>query len=463
MKPIKLIELIKAILHVLARGLALAGIIILFQCCGQAFKILPFESSSQIAADSTNVKGSPYVQVGVGEFMVTDAGKTAGLTIAGRAMIVRTGESTETYFQIKGLLPNTAYTAAHVHNLPCSVDAAGGHYKIDPAVATATDTNEIWFSFMTDATGQGFSPLPAAEKPFASSEAQSIVIHDPANTANRLACVDFGPERKASVKGGTWGLLTGGTTANLHISGNGLIVRNANGRGQTHVRFSVSGLTPNTTYPTHVHNSNCATAEGGTHYKLNAAVTEMVASTANEIWPTLTTNANGNAFVDTLVDGHVARADALALVIHDPVNTATRLACLDLASPAGFVDTETGLTRQITAALPPITGTAQMERTLDGKTKISVTLANLKASTAYVAHVHALPCRDGDGGGHYKIDPANAASVEANEMWLHLQTDAMGAVTYSAPPYDHIARPEAQSVVLHDPTDSAKLACADLY
>src|SRR5690242_21676991 len=54
----------------------------------------------------------------------------------------------------------------------------------------------------------------------------------------------------------------------------------------------------------------------------------------------------------------------------------------------------------------PISGRAQMIRTPDGKTIVSIHVAGLAPDTSYPAHVHQLPCGTSDADGHYKNDPA---------------------------------------------------------
>ena len=49
--------------------------------------------------------------------------------------------------------------------------------------------NEIWPTISTDAHGRGFGT--ATHDARARNDAMSIVIHYPANTAIRLACVDL--------------------------------------------------------------------------------------------------------------------------------------------------------------------------------------------------------------------------------------------------------------------------------
>jgi hypothetical protein len=43
----------------------------------------------------------------------------------------------------------------------------------------------------------------------------------------------------------------------------------------------------------------------------------------------------------------------------------------------------------------------------------------------YMAHVHASPCALNTADGHYKIDPTNTATVEANELWPALSGRAV--------------------------------------
>ncbi|HUQ42994.1 MAG TPA: hypothetical protein VM451_01085, partial [Candidatus Limnocylindria bacterium] len=64
----------------------------------------------------------------------------------------------------------------------------------------------------------------------------------------------------------------------------------------------------------------------------------------------------------------------------------------------------------------PITGRAEMVRTPDGKTFVTVHVEGLSAATSYGSHVHQLPCDTSDADGHYKNDPAGPAAPP-NEIW----------------------------------------------
>lgn len=108
----------------------------------------------------------------------------------------------------------------------------------------------------------------------------------------------------------------------------------------------------------------------------------------------------------------------------------------------------------------PITGNATMIRTADGRTIVTIQVQGLEAGLTYGSHVHAQACENGLAGGHYRFDPAGAATPP-NEIWPGpFTTNAAGSGsgdTIAA----GTASSAAVSVVIHAPT-GAKIACADL-
>ena len=126
---------------------------------------------------------------------------------------------------------------------------------------------------------------------------------------------------------GSFVTLPGGAELGYDISGRALMIRSTIDGGATRVVVRATGLAPNTTYPTHVHNAPCsATPPGGTHYQ---EVVGGPVDAVNEIWPSVTTNNVGRG-VGSAVHGFWARQDAQSIVIHYPLDTSIRLACLDL-------------------------------------------------------------------------------------------------------------------------------------
>jgi hypothetical protein len=151
----------------------------------------------------------------------------------------------------------------------------------------------------------------------------------------------------------------------------------------------------------------------------------------------------------------IALACALVLAAAAPVS----------AQPSSGVEHTTGefVTLPGGAALGyDIEGTADMYRVAGARTVVHVSVTGLDARTEYPTHVHNGSCSASPPGlGHYQhvvggpVDPVN-------EIWPVIRTRQNGD-GYGAAHHDHVARPDARSVVIHYPADtSIRLACADL-
>jgi hypothetical protein len=109
-----------------------------------------------------------------------------------------------------------------------------------------------------------------------------------------------------------------------------------------------------------------------------------------------------------------------------------------------------------------ISGHAQMVRTADGRTFVSVHVTGLAPNTTYAAHVHKAACGVGDADGHYQFSPDGGANA-VNEIWPGFITNADGVGNGRAM-NEGRAGPAAVSVVIHalTATPNPKIACADL-
>ena len=108
----------------------------------------------------------------------------------------------------------------------------------------------------------------------------------------------------------------------------------------------------------------------------------------------------------------------------------------------------------------PITGLAQMIRTADGRTIVTIHVEGLLPNTTYASHVHAAACGVSDANGHYRFDPAGAATPP-NEIWPGPFTTNDAGVGNGNTIAAGTAGPSAVSVVVHAP-GGAKIACANL-
>lgn len=350
-------------------------------------------------------------------------------------------------FAASGLAPSTPHEA-HLHALPCAYDA-GGHYLVDPALP-AGEENEVWLPVTADADGNGvtWAELSVGLR----GDAMSIVVHDPV-TAGKLACADL--LRAETVGGSATGEVAPFALAepgDESIGGAAEMVVTPSG---TEVTLTLAGLDPAASYDAHVHALPCDVLDGGLHYLLDPL--ETVTVEENEIWPEITPGSASSTST-TEVPGHQARSDAQAVVIHrDAGAEAPKVACADLARQ-GY----TGLVADGTASpigATAVTGTAALERRLDGVSVVEVDLAGLSPGETHPVHLHRLPCGVLEGGGHTLLDPT-APEGEGNELWVEVLADAAGTArrAVGAPA---LVGPDAQSVVVHAP-DGTKIACVDL-
>ncbi len=121
-----------------------------------------------------------------------------------------------------------------------------------------------------------------------------------------------------------------------------------------------------------------------------------------------------------------------------------------------------------------VDGVAILRRTSDG-TWGRVVLRGLEPGGVYAAHLHNQPCAVGAGGGHYKDDVTSSVVRPPNELWFSSSEDPFagvianrGGVARGFGAAQWVARPEAQSVVIHHVVPATgtaggpKIACADL-
>ena len=262
----------------------------------------------------------------------------------------------------------------------------------------------------------------------------------------------------SSVLGGTFGAIA----PYAEPQGRAVLVRNLS--GTTDVSMTLLGMVPNAMYVAHVHNGPCQ-YQGLGHYKINPMIADTLES--NELWLRGQAVASGVITVDASFQ-HVARGDALSIVVHDPGNGGAKVACADLTA-AGVPLVELAGTFSTlptaTAGDSNIQGTVKIMRTASD-TIVTLQATGLdKTAVAYPTHVHNTPCSVMAGGAHYKLDPSVTTTVETNEIWLPVTGYAAAGTANATRALSHGLRTDAQSVVIHRTIDVAtapKVACADI-
>jgi len=246
-------------------------------------------------------------------------------TIAGTASLTRAATSSHVEFAVSGLDATATYSA-HIHALPCSVTAAGGHYKRDTTISATDEANELWVALGATSTGSATGSLDLPHS--ARLDAQSMVIHrSSSGTALKVACADLPVKNFGSlgVHGTGVAFPVAAERGYPALAASATMVRSLD--ATTEFNLTVSGLTEHSVYPTHVHNLPCALQSGGGHYKRDASVTATVES--NEFWLPFTADHTGGGTFHTLASG-IPRAEARSIVIHDSATDAARLTCIDL-------------------------------------------------------------------------------------------------------------------------------------
>jgi hypothetical protein len=258
-----------------------------------------------------------------GAFAAFAGAPAADANLSGTAELTVSPANGETTIRLDLEGRDTSATyAAHVHELPCEVNQGGGHYKRDTTIAEEREDNEIW-PLAASGDAQAFDHVVRYD-------AQSIVIHRvEASASIKVACANLTrtTEKPEYVTEGVGTELSGVGADYANIEATATLTRKKD--GSTEASLSVTGLPEGVTgFGAHVHAGTCALVPpGGPHYKLDASVGAEVE--ANEIWLNFDADAQGAGMNSNAKPIHVARPDAIAVVIHEPV-TGTRLSCIEL-------------------------------------------------------------------------------------------------------------------------------------
>ena len=79
-----------------------------------------------------------------------------------------------------------------------------------------------------------------------------------------------------------------------------------------------------------------------------------------------------------------------------------------------------------------IVGKGSLSVSQNGKTIVLAAITGLDPAEGYRSHVHNLSCDVESGGAHYKINPDETGTVEANELWLTIVPDTDGNAYFKA-------------------------------
>jgi hypothetical protein len=147
--------------------------------------VAAFTMALAVPATAMAIRGADVMK---GDFTTLSGGDDLGYAIRGTAGIGRYADSTLVVVNVRGLDANQTYPT-HVHNAACSSTPAGGSHYQNIVGGPVDNINEIWPTVTTNTRGHGVGIAWHSDR--ARSDAMSIVIHYPADTSIRLACVDL--------------------------------------------------------------------------------------------------------------------------------------------------------------------------------------------------------------------------------------------------------------------------------
>ena len=283
----------------------------------------PEDGSKMSCADLTLASSGPVVSRGVmAPFATAEAGD---MSIGGAVTATVSEAGSEVTLNLTGLNAANQYSL-HVHALPCEINSAGGHYKIDPTVAEVIAANEVWPA-LSAISAEGVATATVSTAHVLRGDAQSVVVHRMTESgAPKVACANLKRDTYTAVvrEGGALNVLPAAAAQGVGgVMASGSLTLDVS--GSSTVSLSATGLAASATYNVHLHTDACAVANGGGHYLIDPAVGALE---ANELWPILSTDASGSATAEVTAVGHVLRPEAQSVVVHG--DGGARLLCLDL-------------------------------------------------------------------------------------------------------------------------------------
>lgn len=415
----------------------------LFVACGH--NDLGSSSTDQADSSSSAAKAAPGAVSIIREGFLSPTANGSSLddSFSALAQLKLTQESSTIEIYAWGLTPDSQYMA-HIHSGRCG--EGGPHYLQDPDGEDIAE-NGLWPMIMTDSEGYGEGSV--TQEFVVSEEAASIMLHDHI-TGVGIAC---GNLNSSGGLMGTIQITSEGQAIYESISGAGYLSVHSNGWSEAEV--TATGLTPGADYHAHLHLGSCA-AGGGGHYLQDPDGED---DATNGLWPDFSVDDWGYA-VGWVRNPFMVRLDeAKSLYIHE-TEDGTRLACIGLQDKLlAYRSGDFAMTEAGEALYGGIDGRARLYISDDGLTVVELYLSGLSADLQYMSHIHTGTCADTDEG-HYLQDLDGADDAE-NGVWPMFMSNADGTAVGSIIK-DFIVRPDASSLVVHDPLTKERIACADL-
>lgn len=384
---------------------------------------------------------------------------------AGRALVVRERPRTRLSVQASGLTADRPHEVL-VTRYPCEHAAGGPAYLVDPAAGEAGGQ----VSLVATSDGDGVAAADTELEHLLRGDGLSVVVREPdASTPTLCGTLRTGtPSMLVSV--GALAPFAAAEARDAMLAGEARLSRQSPA-----LMLELTGLEPAEEYVAHVHELPCGILDGGAHYRNDPTVTATRED--NELWVTVPPHPDGAVFAMGVPAWPGAlRTDAQSVVLHRLAGAdAPRIACADVPRQRWsivFGTTEptvvlpTGAERGLEAL--SLDGSS-IVRALNATTTLRVEAAGLPAGASLDATLHDRPCAVHDGGAPYR----DAALGEGPALSMALTEGLRDAACVGPPDIPTgtacaertalaLAQADATSIVVTDPSDGARVACADL-
>ncbi|HMY38197.1 MAG TPA: hypothetical protein PK011_02630 [Marinagarivorans sp.] len=397
-------------------------------------------SSSSSGSSSSSSSGAPgaYLSVKGGYFTRTPAGTSRYSTLNGLSNLIIRDNSSEIEIHVQGLTANAQYKSVLTRGTCFSIDSNATYRQ-------GLGGNEITPTISVDAFGMG---MAKDAQNFALNDTDlSLAIKDLGNE-NTIACADL--HSSAGIKG----MVRMGKS--YYYNWVGYVSANDNGHSRAEINPSTGFRRIDTSGPVdaYANMSNCNSEP------MEYGQSKGGHGAENSLWPHA---EETEAFLGIWASNPFkVRLNEIKSLVFSEQQSQQPLPyrCIDLDTKlltfrsGSFKPTDAGV-----ALYGTLAGRAILETSLEGNTTASITMAGLKPNTTYSNHVHNGLCADA-GGNHYLHD-IHGADNAVNGMFPVFTTDATGYVHYQLSA-NKIVRPDARSIVIHEPGSGVKIACADL-
>lgn len=395
-------------------------------------------SSSTTSSSSSSTSGAAtYLNVKGGFITPTAQGANLYPGFNGHSNLVISQNTSELAVHVWGLTPDASYKTILNQGTCASTSLMVYQHNNEGNSSVAPEIN-------VNSYGMGMGHVIA---PFAVRETALSVAIKELGGELVIGCVDLHSSQ------GFKGAIVNGGAKSFYREGAGYVSANDNGRSI--IEINTNGWPTEGTLKATANKSTCE--ETPAHYLQDTTGADIA---SNGLWLQSTESRDNLSVTAWASNLFKVRLNEIKSIEYTDLGTAFDTGCTNLTTKilmfrsGNFKPTDNGV-----ALYGTLSGRAILETSKEGVTMATIAMKGLKANATYSNHVHNDTCANA-GGGHY-LHEIGGADNAINGIFPVFTTDSSGQVRYTLS-VNKIVRPDARSIVIHEPGSGAKIACADL-